>query len=325
MAEKHIAVASMNSVEAVFYEIYNFINTYANNNCGVRWADNDVTHAVSCDGATYSVPANAAGVGDGSFMVIESESVMPSGRRWQVRITVDTAGDDIDYQFAPRGGWDYINLDYGATVGTWNGAGYPFSGWAQCNLGASPSNNTLYMSISNLETYGSENIKCEYFRFLLRNAALAEGSQFREGIYVGGYIPFDPVGDTNPVVALSRIPAIATAVYSWGYVTLGTSNLNRIAPDIDGSTINLNTSYAMVAGASFNGFAAGQEATKNTRSGQWVNTPLWIIDLSNYAMVGYTGKYSQLLGNKNRDDAAADASLEYLVVNDLMMRWKPSA
>ena len=312
MAEKH-QKTTITSVGDIMYAIYTMVQT--SGQTAVRWADT----AGASDGsrAIYSGTAFIAASSvtsttfnaTGSYMVIESSATMPSGRRWQAKISRGAANANLYVNFAPRGSWNY------ATPG-FDTANYPYTGDLDA-LGATTTSGRVLISTSDLDTYGSSTTY-SYLRVIVWDSA---GAAMSKSLYVGGYIPFDQTNNTNPAVSMLRVPTIltGTTAFSWGYASSGSNCLNRIPPDYTGVAKNLaaqgyahcttlDTSYA-----------------HKDMSGNWVNLPVYVRCIDDTGYAGYFGKYSQFAGDALRSLAIADSAAEYLTCNDLLIRWKPTA
>jgi hypothetical protein len=313
MAEKHQKTTISTGVVDIMYAIYTMVQT--SGQTAIRWADTagaaDGSRAIysgsafiAASSVTSSTFANTA-----SYMVIESSVAMPSGRRWQAKISRGAANSNLYVNFAPRGSWNY------ATPG-FDTANYPYTGDLDA-LGAATTSGRVLVSTSDLDTYGS-GTTYSYLRVVIWDSA---GSAMLKSLYVGGYIPFDQTNNTNPAVALIRSPNIGagTTTVSWGYSTSGASNLNRIPPDYTGTAKNLTAQgYAYLA-------TLDTSYAHRDMSGNWCNMPVYIRCIDDAGFAGYFGKYSMFAGDTGRTLATADSAAEYLTCNDLVLRWKPSA
>ena len=329
MSEAHVNYTATDTVQKVMWAIFQFIDNGGSgrSGAGVRWADNDITHAVNNASGFAANRAAVTGTGasyfaHNSYMVIESASQMPSGRRWQVKIqyVVNSYDHYLKYDFAPRGGWAYGSENFGA---------YPVTGLIQWNDSNNPPGGASTMvSCSNLDTYGSSSTPYEYFRVIIRLNGYADNSQFvRNSLRVGGYIPTDAVNDTNPACALAGKPGCNNEGNAWGRVGVS-SNLNCIPPDTDGSATDLGlanaSGYVTSTGTSATAPGGDTTVTDKTRAGQWVNFPAFLVSYNATATVGYFGKHDMFgINGPHRSDGTADANNEYMVVNNILIRWKP--
>lgn len=323
MAEKH-QKTTITSIADVMYAIFTMVQT--SGQTAVRWADYDNapngsraiysgTAFIAASSVTAATFSNSA-----SYMVIESSVAMPSGRRWQVKISRSGTTTNLYVNMAPRGSWNYLTPGFDYT-------NYPYTGWNGTSvvettldaLGGATPNGTgrVLVSTSDLDTYGS-NTTYAYLRVLIWDNS---GGSIVKGFYVGGYIPFDQTNNTNPVVLLTRWPYFnnSASAASWGYGIGNASNYNRISPDYTGATRNLNAAgYAYVA-------CITTTIVNRDPNGNWVNFPLYVRCIDDAAFFGYFGRYTMFAGDTSRSLATADSNGEYLTVNDLIMRWKPTA
>ena len=317
MAEKHQKTTVAN-VADVLAAIFNMVQT--SGQTAVRWADT----AGAADGsrALYSGTAlvTAASVtstgpatffaNTSSYMVIESTATMAtSGNRWQVKISRGAANSNLYVNFAPRGGWSYSTLTFPA-------ASVISTGNLDSFGAALSASNRILVSTSDLDTYGS-GTTYSYLRVLLWDGTAANVTR---GFYVGGYIPFDQTNNVNPSVCLVRNPTTtATTALSWAYTTLGSSCLNRISPEYTGTTLSLAAAgYAHIK-------AIDTSIVNRDPNANWVNFPVYIRCIDDSSFFGYFGKYTMFAGDTARTLCTADGAGEYLAVNDLVMRWKPTA
>lgn len=320
MAEKHQKTTIVN-VADVMAAIFNMVQT--SGQTAVRWADTaggvDGAHALYGTGATFSNATAVAAAGastffanTGSYMVIESTATMAtSGNRWQVKISRGAANSNLYINFAPRGGWAYNS---GTPISS------TFTGISTGNLdsfgAALSASNRILISTSDLDTYGS-GTTYSYLRVLLWDGTAAN---INRGFYVGGYIPFDQTNNVNPSVCLVRNPTTtASAALSWAWNASGSSCLNRISPEYTGTTLNLAAAgYAHIK-------AMDNTIVNRDPNANWVNFPVYLRCIDDSSFFGYFGKYTMFAGDTLRTLATADSANEYLTVNDLVMRWKPSA
>jgi len=326
LSEAHVAYTGIGSVEDVMYAIFQFMDNSGTGRSasGVQWADNDITHAVH-NGSSFA--ANSAAVTGASYfngtsyMVIESATAMPSGNRWSCKI--HKTGNDLKYDFGPRDGWDYGRQDFGVSgvssgLILWNDENDPTTG------------TTVMISASNMDTYGASATVVEYFRCMIREVTLNDGSQFQVGsIRVGGYIPTDAVNDTNPACVLAGLPTVDSDNEGWGKVSTAIGyQMSVCPPDTDGSETDLGAGRAAcyIASTGTSNQAPGNDSNNlsRTRAGQWVNFPVFLISIPAADTVGYYGKYDMFgVGGSFRADGDAYANNEYINGNTLLFRWKP--
>lgn len=308
MAEKH-QKTTITSVGDAMYAIFQMVTT--SGQTAIRWADNTDTHAIYSGSAFIAASSVTSTTfnNTASYMVIESSAAMPSGRRWQAKISRGGANTNLYVNFAPRGSWNYLTPGFDT-------ANYPYTGdidaWA-----ASTTSGRVLISTSDLDTYGS-GTTYSYLRLVVWDSA---GTAMVKSFYVGGYIPFDQTNNLNPAVLLARNPVIAAGATntSWGFSTSGANCINRIPPDYTGAAKNLTAQgYAHCA-------TLDTSYAHRDMSGNWANLPVYVrcIDDSGYA--GYFGKYTMFAGDQGRTLATADSAGEYLTCNDLVLRWKPTA
>lgn len=309
MAEKH-QKTTITSVNDILYAIFTMVTT--SGQTAVRWADNTDTHAIysgtafiAAGSVTSSTFSNTS-----SYMVIESAATMPSGRRWQAKISRGAANSNVYVNFAPRGSWNYVTPGFDT-------ANYPTTGNLDALGNTSTTSGRVLVSTSDLDTYGA-GTTYSYLRVLIWDGA---GATIAKGFYVGGYIPNDQTGNTNPAVALVRNPFIGTGgtTFAWGYNLTGSNCPNRMPPDFTGTAHDLSAQgYCHIA-------ALDTSYTHRDMSANWVCLPVYLRCIDDTGFAGQFGKYTMFAGDVNRTLATADSAAEYLSVNDLVMRWKPSA
>lgn len=313
MGEKHQKyVMTTSGYDEAMYALYTFVSSSGQN--AVRFVNGSTAQAVSSSAGKGGLPALANFV-SGSFIVVEPVAAMPSGYRWQVKISRSTS--DQRYNLSTIGGYDITTNTFQAV----GGVTPPVTGeviW-NSNADALAINNQWLFSSCDLDTYGASSISNAYLRAVRWIPTNAEGSQFGiSSFHIGSYIPTNASANSNPVVALGGKPQGANLASSWGYATGDGNNRNRCSPDYNYSTLNLASTYAYTPDLGLSTYAKDV-------NGQWVNTPAFINSITAAASMGYFGKYSFLLGNSGRADGQQDAAQEYMVVNDVMIRWKPSA
>lgn len=311
MAEKHQKTTVAN-VNDVMYAIFTMVQT--SGQTAVRWADyagaSDGSRAIYSGSAFIAASSVTASTfaNTSSYMVIESSAAMPSGRRWQVKISRGAANANLYCNFAPRGSWNY------ATPG-FDTANYPTSGNVDAFKNVTIATSRVLVSTSDLDSYGSST-PYAYLRVLLWESS---GTVIGKGFYAGGYIPFDQTNNTNPAILLSRNPSLQAGSDSWSYATTGSSNANRISPEYTGATHDLSAAgYAHIK-------AIDTAIVNRDPNANWVSFPVYCRCIDDSSFFGYFGKYSMFAGDTSRSLATADSANEYLAVNDLVMRWKPSA
>ena len=311
MAEKH-QKTTITSVGDIMYAIYTMVTT--SGQTAVQWAD--TAGASNGSRAIYSGSAFIAASAvtsttfnsTSSYMVIESTAAMPSSRRWQAKISRGAANANLYVNFAPRGSWNYATPGFDTT-------NYPYTGDIDCLSNNTTAAGRVLVSTSDLDTYGS-GTTYSYLRFMLW-----DGTAIVKSMYVGGYIPFDQTNNTNPAVVFTRSPFWNTASNgTWGSTSTGAvANFNRISPDYTGATKSLAAAgYAHIK-------AIDTTIVNRDPNANWVNFPVYIRCVDDASFFGYFGKYTMFAGDTSRSLCTADSNNEYLVVNDLVMRWKPSA
>ena len=153
---------------------------------------------------------------------------------------------------------------------------------------------------------------------MVYNSSANENSKFG-GMYAGGYIPAD-TENTSPCVLLRGHIAGTHKSYSWGHPE-ATGNYGQVVGAYDG-LINGSTHSAFVGpGLNINEYPY----YSLTRSGKWGNAPVILQSFDDSSILGAFGKYSFMHGHEDRADASVDGGDEYIVTDDLMQRWKPSA
>mgnify|MGYP003144978278 FL=1 len=320
MAEQHTAVSNSTATWQFFLQqIWNFVE---NTQSGI------LQFAQDADGTTYGIRSGGAlktstsGLGsgfgtDGDYIVIEPVNAYPGGGKWQLKIYSGDVSvnhdEDCTWEISWLGGWQKSDGSFGSNQTT---AAKEFFSATQTTT-----DDTWYISCSNSDTYdnSSGTQTYTYFRVLLYDNNGTEGatSTKYDGGYVGGYIPVEPDDDSKPVVCFfgKDIAAGTTTTNCWGDAD---STNNGLAPgnyahDTGGGNIS-----AFINGASnvYTGYG-------NTRSGNWANGPTLILDYTNNTTLGAFGKFTQMKGNADRSDGATDASVDYRVVGDQVIRWNP--
>lgn len=313
--EKHVlAVAGSGATTDVMQAIYSFVNTNGAA-CGLRIAVDGST-AATHNGTALGTPDGTVGwwaTAANAYMVIEPVNAMPGGGRWQVKI-IRASTAALNAVWAPIGGW---------TVAAQTYAGLPVSAVTQWNDGSAPGAScTHYISGSNLETYtaGASTYGYTFLRILGRRGGGTEDNQFVYGLYVGGYVPNEPTVDTQPSVMLARYPSMAGAALSWSYGSNNSNNVNRAPVDDVHTVTDYTNNGTCLAQCMLPGIYG------RSRSGKWVGKIIYLYNLaSSYELGSFGPTYTMAGGYLGRTDAAVDSAAEYIIGNDMVHRWKPSA
>ena len=325
MGEKHVKyIAAGTTTNEVMKDIFDFVSSSGQN--AVRFAYASTTAAVSST-LGYGGSPVLTNFASGSFMVIEPVATMPSGYRWQVKIE-NISTTQIGATMSTVGGWEGSTTKSFIAASTNNPPGItpPVTDRIVWQNTAPVAGNMYMISSCDLDTYGASAISNTYFRVLEWVPSAVEGSQFVQGLHVGGYIPTNQASNTNPVALIARSPTIAASNQTWGSVNISnTVTLNRVSSDYNFATTNLATTTAALQSVTSNTSLQGASTWARDINGQWVNYPIFLFSSIAGATMGYYGKYSMLAGYSGRQDGQQDAAQEYMVVNDLMIRWKPSA
>tara|TARA_R110002110_G_scaffold198887_1_gene409492 strand:+ start:68 stop:1015 length:948 start_codon:yes stop_codon:yes gene_type:complete len=315
MAEKHSAVSIPAATWGAYLRaIWNFVE---NTQSGIlQFVQEGGNYAVKTGGAFWngSDDLSSSGFGsDNDYIVIEPVNSYPGGDKWQVQIkALDVDDDEVaeaTIEVSYLGGYDTGDEDFGSNQTSGTKAASAF------NYQKFTTSDDWYISCSNSDTYvnnaGTQTYT--YFRMLQKNDSSSDDGKF-EGWYVGGYIPVEPNSDTKPIVLLGGIVRMSTSAYFWGGTNCGECPGN-FAHSAAGGTNNavVNTLYD-----AYTGYGV-------TRSGTWANGPVLILDDEDNCTLGVLGKYTALAGDLDRTSGATDSSAEYIVTNDIMSRWKPSA
>lgn len=315
MGEKHVLYQpGSGATTDVMQSIYAFVNTYGSS-CGLRIASDGGTYA-TFNGSALGTPDGTAGwwsTGANAYIVIEPTATMPGGGRWQVKI-LRASTTVLNAVWAPTGGW----LTTATTFGT-----NPVSAVTQWNDGSAPGAScTHYISGSNLETYaaGNSTYGYTYLRILGRRSGGTEDNQFVYGLYVGGYVPNEPTVDLQPSVMLARQPSLAGGALSWSYAVNNSNNVNRAPVDDTHVVTDYTNNGACFAVAQLPGIYA------KSRSGKWTGKMIYLYNLANsYELGSFGSTYTMAGGYLGRSDAAVDSGNEYIIANDMVMRWRPAA
>ncbi len=299
MAEEHVFTSSIGGVlsaerlGSIMFRLWEFVTASA----VINFATDTAVPAVF-DGTSYGTPTNQTFFeNDGARITVGP--VDPTVD-WQAKIELDLPALDLLIEYAPAGGWTNAGL-FGAS---------PTSGDHQWNDGAAPSIDTsLYVSAADGDGY-------PYFRVIMHDGTLVS-----EAFYVGGYIPIEPIPNTQPHCLLARNPVMGAggSANSWGYLTPGTSNHSRVPVQYPPITTDLTD----------NGYAAVVTTLKITDgsfeqgyAGTFVQVPVFLVALSSHCL-GYFGPFTMYGISTNKANGATDDSGEYIVFNDFAMRWNP--
>lgn len=311
-AEKHVLGSTGAGTTAeVMQQLYAAIVAYGSS-CGIRLVVDGSTTATHNGTALGTPDGTITWWGNGSYMVVEPIDAMPGGGRWQCKIARPST-ISMTSQWAPNGGW---------TVAAPTFAGLAVSAATQWNDGNAPgAAATYYISMSNLETYaaGSSTYGYAYLRVFIRRSTGAEDGQFVQGLYVGGYIPNDPTTDTKPSVMLCGSPRLAGGSLTWSYTTASAGCVGRAPVD----NVHTYTDYANGGHCYVNGYQPG--AFAKSRDGKLCNKTLYLYSIAASCELGSFGPYTMFVGALTRTDNAPDADANYLVVGELMARWRPAA
>ncbi len=319
MAEKHAAV---NMTTNDWGQYLQFLFTFVNSTQSgiVRFAQSShdgSTYAVKVGGSFWngSATVSESDWQDNDYMVIEPVNAYPGGGRWQVKIkSSDVSDDEVNEGTAEvswSGGYDTSAENFGSNVTTGELDDLHYAKFTTSeSFYFSCSNSDSYVNNSGAQTY-------TYMRVLMKDDSASDDSKFM-GWYVGGYIPVEPNSDTKPVCLLSRIARASSSTYYWGN-TSSTGGGVRIPGAFDhGSGAGTNVGGISSLSDQYNGYAV-------SRSGKWVNSPSIIQDLEDNVALGVFGIYTHINGDLDRTSGATDSTAKYLVTNDLMIRWDPSA
>ena len=272
------------------------------------------------DGSFYGVKSGGSVVTDVSdlsagfgsandYIIIEPVNAYPGGDKWQIKFEslspTSGAATNMNVTVCWLGGWTQAS-EFGSNLTHTDTD--PFD-----NLSSITTSMSWYFSCCNTDTYVSSSgtQTYTYVRILLRNGTIWYG------VYCGGYIPTEPDSDTKPVVLLARQVNNNLGASNWG-TTSATSN-NKIPADFAHSVLGGNNS------AGTNILNPSNQGWSTDRSGNWVNRPSIVLDNNTQSSLGAFGRFTMLLGDDARTPGAADSNNEYLVVDDFMLRWKPSA
>jgi len=301
MAETHLAPTISFSgvapapIQGAIHTIWNFIQNSGQTT--LRFALDGATPAVSLDGTTYGTPTVYTDWANNSFMIVEPIG----GSSWQLKVNRTTSTTELYLQMGMDGGWDHVTKTFPVSV-----CRTAATKW----LTSSPSaGDKLYLSTGDADGY-------TYLRFVHSNPGAVEGNIFKSGVYAGGYLTADTAEDLVPVCCLVGIVTSGASTQGhWGYRNTG--NLSRSPVEADHSTLDLTSAGHCC------GVGIAELATLNlSRAGRWVNLPVALVTTGGVTL-GYFGPNTMLSGNSARSDGGAATPAEYLVMNDLLMRWKP--
>ena len=309
MAEYHAKVAiSSGSPDAghVMHAIYTGLASASNT--AVRFATHGATTAVYAGSslAFGNTPASDADWPDGAYMDIAPVAEYATGLgRWQCRI--ERNGATIWYRFSPGGGWLTTNLVFASSTP----AGSSVIEWAPA---ASMNAATQVYVSTHSEAYNGGLNSYTYCRILIREGATACGA----GLYVGGYIPFQPAVDTKPAVALGGIPDTASGTSTgWGYQTSGANNRNVVPTDYAHSAINQGTTASDCYVATVTEIQGG---SGDDRAGRMVAPTLYLFSLDGHCL-GVFGGQAMLGFDGTPGEWVADSDTNYVVTQKVAHKF----
>ena len=318
MAEKHVKLLNSTATWQFFLQqLWNFVqNTQASKGI-LQFATDGSYYGIKSGGSIVTDPTSlSSGFGsDNDYIVIEPALEYPGGDRWQIMFKgIDVSSNDWTHcsvEISYLGGWTQSGDGFGSNQTSGAIVSWTYSGVTNDKWYISCANTDTYINSTGEQTY-------TYIRILLSDDNIADGQNFI-GVYCGGYIPSEPDNDTKPIVGLFGICRGYDSTNYWGKRA---SVANRgIAPgnyahNTDGGNvgafINITTN------------ADEELGFRTTRSDNWANDATLILDYDNSTTLGAFGKYTQLLGHQDRADMTLDSNAEYMVVNDQVIRWKPS-
>jgi hypothetical protein len=309
-------LTAISTVQDVGWALYNFLT---NGSQTALQIVNDGTEAVYIDtGETnssangYGTPTSADAFGPNSFIVVEPTFDNASGaRRWQAKIERIGFTSDWGVTCSPNGGFSTSSSDFGSEPITHT------PDWLETTPAAS---DNLYLSSSDLDTWTDPDtgatVKYGYLRILFDDAS---SSSVLDGLYCGGYIPFDKTNDKDPFVMLAGYPRIeqnATAS-TWG---LRTSSTRGRAPLENGQAISsmVSNGYAFIA---CNRHVQHNNKSQ-TRNGDEAELQVF-VHMADGTCLGYFGDNTM----KGCSDAIADWTVNNagtrIAVEDLAHSWAP--
>jgi hypothetical protein len=311
MAEKHQIVAISAAEEnwqAFLQKLWDFVQ---NTQSGIiQFPQDGSFYGVKSGGSVVTdVSDLSAGFGSANdYIIIEPVNAYPGGDKWQIKFESlspsSATAANMSVTVCWLGGWTQAS-EFGSNLTYTNPNAFEITFDDTMSWYFSCCNTDTYVSSSGTQTY-------TYVRILLRSGT------FWYGVYCGGYIPTEPDSDTKPVIFLgNRVRVVGDG---WGTAAAGSTNGNRIPADFTHSVLGGNNQ----AGVNYYGTLTAQGYTTD-RSGNWVNRPCVVSDNVTQSTLGAFGRFTMLVGDTARTDGAADSNNEYLVVDDFMLRWKPSA
>lgn len=301
MAEQHIhtpsiggnPISTIERMAAVLFKLWEFVNASSLIQFVV-----DVTVPAVFDGTVYGTPTDQTFFeNDGSRITVEP--VDPTVD-WQCKLKIDTVAEDLLVQYAPAGGWSNA-VEFGVA---------PTSGEILWGVGAAPAvSSSLFISASDDDGY-------PYFRCVIFDTLPISA------FYVGGYIPIEPTPNTQPHCLLAGLPVVRFGTAgTWGSVLGGlATSRNRVPVEYPPITTDLVANgFAFV-------FTANQLADGSVEqgyNGTFVQVPVFLGTNTGHCL-GYFGPFTMFAISSNKADRDIDASGEYIVFNDLAMRWNPN-
>jgi len=317
MAEKHVKVTITTATWQFFLQkLWDFIE---NSQSGIlQFVQEGGDYAVKSGGSFWNGSDDlSSGFGsDNDYIVVEPVTAYPGGDKWQAKIKAidfdDKAVADSSLEVSWLGGYDTSANDFPAGNQTSGELTHIPSYHAMATT------DSWYFSCSNSDTYTSDSgtQTYTYLRVAHFDTSAAENGKFA-AFYVGGYIPAEPNADTKPVCVFTRLMQSGDGNTFWG----DRSSTTSLAP----GNYAHNTSGGNVGASIPDWVIDYYHFNPLSRSGNWINTPLYILDENNTTTLGAFGKFSQLWGDYDRTDGAADGSAKYMVSGDIMFRWNTAA
>jgi len=318
MAEQHTAVSNSTATWQFFLQqLYTFVS--GTQSGIVRFASGSGGYVGIKSGGTVQGTDHALASGFGSdndYIIVEPVNEYPGGDRWQMKFQgIDVSDDETSecsVEVSWLGGFSKANDDAGDPFGSNQTTGAKTI-WASQKATTA---DTWYFSCANSDTYqnsaGTQTYT--YMRVLLYDAGASENAKFN-GTYCGGYIPNEPDNDTKPVVWFAKLIKGANSTNNWGDIDGTNTGLapGNYAHDTGGGNIS---AYINTVSDTYTGYG-------NTRSGNWSNGPTLIIDNNNNTTLGAFGKFTQMVGDLDRNDGATDSNADYKVAADQVIRWNP--
>tara|TARA_R110000824_G_scaffold234072_17_gene422597 strand:- start:3114 stop:4079 length:966 start_codon:yes stop_codon:yes gene_type:complete len=321
MAEKHatVTVPASPTWQKFLQQLWNFVNSTQSGM--IQFVTEGGNIAVKTDGGFWNGSDNlASGFGsDNDYIVIEPVNEYPGGGKWQCKFKAldhdDDETDDCTVEVSWLGGYDTSADDFPGANQTSGALTYPV-GYPKMASG-----DTWYFSCSNSDSYTNNGgiQTYTYFRVLIFDSNGSENTRF-SGTYVGGYIPIEVNDDTKPVCLFTRIMIGIDNSSAWA----DNDSTHTLAPgDYAHSTSGGNVSCTIPVSVNEYNFNFAI-----SRSGNWVNGPMPVLDNANDTTLGVFGKYTLLRGTGNsyqRSDGASDSNNLYKVAGDTMFRWNTAA